>query len=97
MINSVLYSFYYSLPAEYGLRISLNDSSKFIVWYSLGEIVLISITGFLMAYAHPIALFVFTFFLALINRMLLMSFKSEAKMYQERLLTRRHVIELNER
>ena len=81
LINSVMYSFYYSLPAEYGLRISLNDSSKFILWYSLGEIVLVSITGFLMVYTHPMAMFVFMFFLALINRMLLISFTREAKTY----------------
>ena len=81
LINSVMYSFYYSLPAEYGLRISFNDSSKFILWYSLGEIVLVSITGFLMVYTHPMAMFVFMFFLALINRMLLMSFTREAKTY----------------
>ena len=56
LINSVLYSFYYSLPTEYGLKISIDDSSKFVFWYSVGEIVLVSLTGYLMVLIHPVAL-----------------------------------------
>ena len=96
LANSVLYSFYYSLPAEYGLKIGLADSSKFILWYSLGEIVLVSITGYLMAYTHPMALFVFMLLLAIINRMLLTSFTREAQALEQGPRNNRSAIEPRE-
>ena len=97
LINSVLYPFYYSLPAEYGFRLSMHDSSKFIFWYSVGEVVLVSVTGYLMVYTHPIALYVFMLLISVVNRKLLVSLTSEVKAHQEGLLENKQLIELADR
>ena len=36
LANSILYSFYYSLPSRYGLKVTVEHGSTFIMSYSMG-------------------------------------------------------------
>lgn len=66
-IFSPYYPYLYSLPAKYGVRLHRDNSFNSIIFYAVGEAGTCAIIGELMAYIHPLMLFIVLFGLALIN------------------------------
>ena len=68
LFNSLQYSSYYSLPTYFKYKVRIQDGTKFIMSYAIGETILVTLTGYLMKYIHPIALHFYLLLICIITR-----------------------------
>jgi hypothetical protein len=68
IIMSMVCPFIYSFPIKFGFEVSLDSGAKFTTFTAIGHVTIASLAGYLMENVHPIAVFVFPFFIALIAR-----------------------------
>ena len=52
---------------------TLSNYSKFLISYSIGESIFVSLAGLLMSYIHPIALYFYALGWAFVNKVLFSS------------------------
>ena len=70
-IFSPYYPYLYSLPAKYGVKLHRDNSFNSMIFYAAGEAGTCAIIGELMAWIHPLMLFISLSGLSIINWILM--------------------------
>ena len=69
MIYSTYYPYVFALPKEYNKTISSKNSSNIMIFYAIGEGILVSIVGYLMSW-FPLMLFISCLMMMIVNRVI---------------------------
>ena len=70
VIYSIYYPFTFALPQEFGKTFSGKNSSNVLIFYAIGEGMLVSAVGYLMMLT-PLMLMVSCLIMAIINRFII--------------------------
>ena len=68
IILSLQYPYYFGLISESGYKTSLRSCSKYLISYSIGESIFVSFAGILMKRIHPMSLYFYALFWAVVNK-----------------------------
>lgn len=67
MLFSPFYPYLYALPSKYNIELNSDNSFNALIYYAAGEAGTCAVIGELMAWIHPIMLFVSVFVLSIVN------------------------------
>ena len=70
MIYSTYYPYVFALPKEYNKTISSQNSSNIMIFYAIGEGILVSVVGYLMSW-FPLMLFISCLLMMIVNRIII--------------------------
>lgn len=68
--NFAQYPFYYALPTYYKYTMSIKNGTTIIMSYAFGETLLVTLSGYLMDFIHPIALHFYILIFVIVTRLL---------------------------
>ena len=68
ILNAPQYALYYTLPTYFNFQVKSKEGAKFIMAYAMGETILVTLTGFMMDFIHPISLHFFMLTLCIVSR-----------------------------
>lgn len=71
IIFSVYYPFVFALPKSFNKTVSSKNSATIMIFYAIGEGILVSIVGYLMEWFDPIMLFFSCLVMMIANKILL--------------------------